>query len=222
MLPDNSGPVGSKYTRARHGENERGAVIDKQRSRSAAKALQVGSTLAFGLLSWTAAHELSLWILDHAHIVVAGQGHWSHHPGSFALISGCLAVGALLALLSAPTRTEPTRRPVSLAAVRCSTLLAIGGFVGTDITGRALAGDFTAPSLLVLLIGLGVYTLIGAAASLLWHCWVSAIPWSLAPLQERRREVPRRAAMGATPSDRPRPRQWARNVAGRSPPLPAF
>ncbi|MCD0444987.1 hypothetical protein LO763_15325 [Glycomyces sp. A-F 0318] len=135
---------------------------------------------------------------------------------------GCLGAGALLALLSAPAAPDRSRRPVPFAAVRSSALLVTGGFVGADIAGRALAGDSTAPSLLVLLIGLGVYLLIGAAASALWHCWAGAIPWALRPLVEVRRPgPPRRNAMAAARWDRPRPRHWARAFAGRAPPRAA-
>jgi len=185
---------------------------------------RAGSTVAFALLSWTAAHELSMWLLEHAHVGDLGPNvwPWGHHAVNVAVILGCLAAGSLLALTTAPAPKESAKRPVPIAAVRSSALLATGGFVGTDIAGRAVAGDLTAPSLLVVLIGLGTYGFIGVAASLLWHCWFTTMPWSLARfLETGHPKAPQEHWIDGTPSDRPRPRHWARAVAGRSPPFAA-
>lgn len=186
--------------------------------------LRAASAPAFGLLAWTAAHELANWIIDCTHAAESSSTSWpwTHHASSAAVVLGCLGAGALLALFSAPSSLERSRRHVPFAAVRSSTLTATVGFVGADIAGRALAGDYTAPSLLVLLIGLGVYLLIGAAASALWHCWASAIPWTLWPPREVRPPgAPRRNPMASAGRDRPRPRHWTRAVAGRAPPCAA-
>lgn len=178
--------------------------------------------LAFGLLSWTAAHELAAWLVDCTHATGSGAAFWpwTHHASSAAVVLGSLGAGSLLALLAAPPRRSGGAVP--FAAVRSSALLVAGGFLAADTAGRVLSGDYTAPSLLVLLIGLGVHLLIAVTASALWHCWAGTIPWALWPTGEVRRPgSPRRNAMAATRCDRTRPRHWARAVAGRAPPLPA-
>jgi hypothetical protein len=198
-----------------------GARIDRQRTRTAVGLLRAGAALAFGLLSWTAAHELAAWLLDCAHATGARTWPWGHHASSAAVVLGCLGAGALLALLSAPGPRERADRRTPFAAVRFSALTITAGFVGADTAGRAIAGDYTSPSLLVLLIGLGAHLLVGAAASALWHCWASTLPWTLgAPREVRRPGAPCRTAMAAR-WDRPRPRHWIAAAAGRAPPCTA-
>lgn len=184
--------------------------------------LTAASALTFGLLGWTVAHGLSTWLFGHCHVAGASPEVWrlDHHAGEVALLAACLALGSLLALLAVPNRGRPqsfSRKQ----AVRLSALLSTGAFIATDFTERAVAGEYPVPPLMVLLIGLLVYALIGAGASLLWQCCLNAVQGVMRLLEYGRAHAPyRRSAVTGGSAGFAR-RCAARVHAGRSPPLPA-
>ncbi|WP_030159737.1 hypothetical protein [Glycomyces sp. NRRL B-16210] len=175
------------------------------------------------MLSWTAAHEASTWLFDHAHIAGAAPDAWhlDHNAGTAALLFGCLVVGALLALLAspAPKRTSAARRRPG--APRLPLVLSIGAFIATDFAERAVAGQHGMPSFLVLLIGASVYALIGSVSSLLWHRLLDLDLRTLMAPDESPRQPAAAKTIHASRLRGFPARYWAPAVAGRAPPATA-
>jgi hypothetical protein len=193
-------------------------AINGQRQPTGHGLLSAGSALAFGLLGWVTAHELSSWMFDHAHIAGSAPNAWNldHHAGIAALLFSCLAIGSLLALLAAPSTQA---QPRTASATRLPVVLSIGGFIATDFAERAVAGQHGLPPLLVLLIGASVYALIGAGSSLLWRSFVGLRLRALAPADEPARiHVVRRHEVGTRLAGFPA-RHWMPASAGRAPPI---
>ncbi|WP_199042969.1 hypothetical protein [Glycomyces salinus] len=140
------------------------------------------------------------------------------HSGMAALFLGCLALGVLAALLTAPARRGGSARP-SRASVRASSLLSTGAFVATDFAERAVSGDYAVPPLLVLLIGAAVYALVGAGASLLWHRVAGVVPRVLAIFDDKRPVTLFETAPGDSRPVRRSVRHRTAAVAERAPPI---
>jgi hypothetical protein len=168
------------------------------------------------------AHELSHWVLVHGHVGGATPDAWrvNLYAGRIVLLASCLALGSLLAILAVPSTERPSG-PDCKRTMRASVLPSVGGFLATDIAQRAAAGEHPVPPFMVVLIGLAVYTAIGAGASFLWSCCLRAV-LGVSTLFERRGVANPYRRSGAPGSSAAIPRQNAVPVrAGRSPPMPA-
>jgi len=194
-------------------------AIRKQRSLTGAGLLTAGSGLAFGLLGWVAAHDISSWLLAHCHVSGAAPDVWrvDRYAGETALFAGCLALGSLLALVAAP---NPGRSggPGRRRTTRLSALVSVGAFLATDLTERVVAGDGPMPPFMVLLVGLAVYAAIGTGTSFLWWYCLGTVRGVAGLLDRRRPLAPHRLSAVAARLATFRPVAYTGICAGRSPP----
>ncbi|MFG3342998.1 hypothetical protein [Glycomyces sp. NPDC048151] len=158
----------------------------------------------------------------HCHVNGAAPDVWrlDSHAGEAALFAGCLAAASLLALAAAPAAGRPGG-PDRRRTTRLSALVSVSAFLGTDAAERLVSGDHPVPPLMVLLIGLAVYTVVGTGTSLLWRYCLGSMRGVSGLLERRFPLAPQRLSMLTERPDAAPARSYTGIRAGRSPPATA-
>ena len=192
------------------------------------RLLTVGSALAVGACGWLTAHALTYWLMAHGHTGPLGQAarHTHHYSASLAILAGCLAAAALLAvMITAGTggRRGP-RPPGHLERVmRRDTTLSTAAFVGAEIVQHWVMGENHRPPVAVLVLGAALHALIGAITSLVWLRCIDGMHHLPRLANTPRLDTrPRRPGPCAPGHLRRRREVWAFSIIGRAPPAGAF
>ena len=138
----------------------------------AARSLSACSSLAVGVFGWLVAHLLTLLLLAYSHggaLSLTGQ-RLHDYTTAAALLAGCVAAISLLTMpvsASSPRRSSlaPPRRG---EAVRSFATMSTTAFLVAQLAEQTILDGFRMPPA-ILLSGVLVHALFGAASGLTWH-----------------------------------------------------